>query len=425
MGLYKYEKGFIMARIKASPNLKKLTLLYVEDEESIRKPFKMMIERYFKKVLIGTNGKEGLEIFKSNSIDIVVSDIKMPKMSGIDMAKHIKSINCDVPIIFTTAFGDRDYLKDAIDIGVEGYIIKPIDRNKLFGRLNFIGDSLNAKKEVEQYLKLVELLINEQKDGLVLFDKDFNIKLSNNSFKDILKSANLEITGNVNDLMGYCKDENGEDLTIDWFEKISTLKKPLVCIHKDNNDIRYFDVDLKEIDDNMIMTLSDITNYKIETENIKESSMIDELTGLYNRKKLDVLKNDLISKNICLIIFDIDNFKKINDTYGHLKGDEVLKELAKTVKNSLRDSDLVIRWGGEEFLIILENVSQSDIAIKLSEKLRANINNINIEGVGHFSCSFGVSCGFVDKDSDIDKILNGADDALYKAKRGGKNRVCF
>jgi diguanylate cyclase (GGDEF)-like protein len=122
-------------------------------------------------------------------------------------------------------------------------------------------------------------------------------------------------------------------------------------------------------------------------------------------------------------MFDIDDFKAINDTYGHLKGDEVLKMLAKNVKNSLRESDLVIRWGGEEFLIILQHLSNIDIAVSLSEKLRKKINHIKIKDVGHFSCSFGVSCGYISKEHDIKKILNRADEALYLAKRKGKNRV--
>jgi diguanylate cyclase (GGDEF)-like protein len=151
--------------------------------------------------------------------------------------------------------------------------------------------------------------------------------------------------------------------------------------------------------------------------------MIDELTQIYNRKKLESVKDSLINQNICVILFDIDNFKHINDTYGHLKGDEVLQTLANTIKHKVRSSDLFIRWGGEEFIIILQNLSDKEIAHKLAEKLRITINEINIPEVGHFSCSFGVSCGIIKTQDDIDKILNKADELLYKAKRNGKNRV--
>jgi diguanylate cyclase (GGDEF)-like protein len=171
------------------------------------------------------------------------------------------------------------------------------------------------------------------------------------------------------------------------------------------------------------MTLSDITKYKQETENIKEIAMIDELTTLYNRKKLDFIKKDLLEHYLSMIIFDIDDFKMINDTYGHLKGDEVLRVLSQVTKNNLRESDLIIRWGGEEFLILLKDVFNKNVAINLAEKLKRKINEINIKDIGHFSCSFGVSSGFISNKKDLDDILDKADKALYKAKEKGKNRV--
>ena len=419
MGVYKYQKGFEVARIKPSKNLRYLNVLYVEDEESIREPFKLMIERYFKTLFIGTNGEEGLEIYKQNKdkIDIIISDIKMPKMTGLEMATQIKEINSEIPIIFTTAFGDREYLKEAIDIGAEGYIIKPIDRNKLFNRLNFIADGIQAKRELIQYTKLIEVLFNYQKDALVLFDKNLEIKIYNSAFKELINQDDeVSLVG----LLKHCDLNDIEIKDLLDYLKLNN-KKTITCSQK--GELRYFDVDLEEVNNYFILNLSDVTKYKIETEIVKETAMVDELTNLYNRKKLNLIKEELLNTNLCLIIFDIDNFKKINDTYGHLKGDEVLQKLADKVKHNLRESDLVIRWGGEEFLIILKNLSDENIAVNLAEKLRQKINEIYIDEVGNFSCSFGVSCGFVTDEKDINKILDKADEALYKAKRGGKNRV--
>jgi diguanylate cyclase (GGDEF)-like protein len=121
-------------------------------------------------------------------------------------------------------------------------------------------------------------------------------------------------------------------------------------------------------------------------------------------------------------MFDIDNFKQINDTYGHLKGDEALKKISTNVQNHIRDNDFFIRWGGEEFIVLLQE-STIDKAQKIAEKLRKVINSIEIEEVGHFSCSFGVACGLIKREVDFDKILKQSDDALYLAKNNGKNRV--
>jgi diguanylate cyclase (GGDEF)-like protein len=229
---------------------------------------------------------------------------------------------------------------------------------------------------------------------------------------------NSEFT--IQDLILYCTFENGDPITK---ENLLTINS-IICIHK-NGEKLYFDVDIERVEDYVMLSFTDITQYKEATETIKESAMIDELTSLYNRKKLDEIRDGLVDKNICVIIFDIDDFKKINDKYGHLKGDEVLEILANVVKTNLRESDIVVRWGGEEFLILIENLTDKHIAISLAEKLRKRIEQIYIEEVGHFSCSFGVHCGFIHSFDEILEIFDKADEALYRAKREGKNRVVY
>ena len=122
-------------RIEASKNLKKLSLLYVEDEDAIREPFKIMIERYFKKIFIATNGLEAVEIFKQNSIDIIITDIRMPIMNGLDMAKEIKKIDKHQHIILTTAHNESKYFLEVIEMQVDGYILKPIDYDLLENKI--------------------------------------------------------------------------------------------------------------------------------------------------------------------------------------------------------------------------------------------------------------------------------------------------
>ena len=226
----------------------------------------------------------------------------------------------------------------------------------------------------------------------------------------------------LNNLIGNCKDENDNLITREFLFQVLENDGNIICKYE-KDGLKYFNVDLQLVDGYVVMNLSDITHYKLEEANIKEIAMIDELTGLYNRKKLDAIQEDILNKQLCLVMFDIDDFKQINDTYGHLKGDEVLKELAKVIQFNLRDSDIIIRWGGEEFLIIIDNLLNINKAEHLAEKLREKVNQIEIDEVGHFSCSFGVSCGLVKKIEDLDIILNQTDEALYRAKETGKNKV--
>ena len=402
----------MITRVRPSVFLKQLVLLYVEDEASIREPFLTLVERYFKKVYIATNGQEGVDIYTKHKeeIDIIISDIKMPEKYGLSMAEEIKNMDINIPIIFSTAFGDSEYMQRAIDIGADGYIVKPIDRNKLFSKLNFLANALVSQKESEQYMHLIEILFNYQKNGLILFDENCAIKLANQSFFNMFENENIKT---LDDLLHKFKDENDNLLT----KEMLISKKDIIC----KKDKLYFNLKLDVVENYLLLNISDVTSYYLQTEKIKDIAMKDELTGLYNRKKLDFILHEYMNKNICIIMFDIDDFKKVNDTYGHLKGDEVLKTLSKIVTENVRVSDFVIRWGGEEFIVVLQ-LDNPQIAKALADKLRIKISQQEIPEVGHITCSFGVSCGKI-KDYNVNDILKQADDNLYKAKRKGKNRV--
>jgi len=123
-------------------------------------------------------------------------------------------------------------------------------------------------------------------------------------------------------------------------------------------------------------------------------------------------------------MLDIDNFKRINDTYGHDVGDLVLKSLAETIKGILRKNDYIIRYGGEEFLILLPNAT-IDRAIKVAEKIRREIENKKIK-IGDKEIKFTVSLGVSEiytSDRSLQNAIKRADEKLYKAKKKGKNRV--
>ena len=155
-----------------------------------------------------------------------------------------------------------------------------------------------------------------------------------------------------------------------------------------------------------------------------ELSIKDTLTGAYNRYAfLDFINEEIERAKryrfpISLIMFDIDDFKKINDNHGHLKGDEVLKEIAKLVRQNIRKCDRLVRWGGEEFIILCPHINVEDAA-KLADKLRKVIEN-NDFGI-KVTASFGVA--EIDVEKGVDEAIKRADEALYKSKRSGKNTV--
>ena len=155
-------------------------------------------------------------------------------------------------------------------------------------------------------------------------------------------------------------------------------------------------------------------------------SVTDKLTQLYNRMKLDEILNQELARanrygsKLSVILCDIDYFKAINDLYGHQVGDQVLIDFANVLKNNLRESDILGRWGGEEFLVIIPG-NDSMETMMLAEKLRATVSGHNFPVVGHLTCSFGITA-HLHNDTEAG-ILARADEALYQAKQSGRNRV--
>jgi len=164
-------------------------------------------------------------------------------------------------------------------------------------------------------------------------------------------------------------------------------------------------------------------------EQLRDQAMRDSLTGFWNRRAIfelldgEIARCQRASRPLCVLMADLDHFKSINDTWGHLGGDAVLHEVSKCIRQGLRRFEAVGRYGGEEFVILLSECSLST-ALKRAEDLRANIQELKIEIGGHqigITCSFGVaehqSC------NTGEDLISRADASLYVAKRKGRNCV--
>jgi len=162
---------------------------------------------------------------------------------------------------------------------------------------------------------------------------------------------------------------------------------------------------------------------------LKKMTYTDALTELYNRRKIDEIMEEKCYDHerygtpLCIAILDIDDFKEINDTHGHDIGDKVLSELSNLLKTNSRKSDIIARWGGEEFMFIMQNTEKKN-ALESMEKLRKVIAEHSFETVGHITCSIGV-CELTPNISSANKLFSCADQALYKSKNNGKNSVSY
>ncbi len=186
-----------------------------------------------------------------------------------------------------------------------------------------------------------------------------------------------------------------------------------------------------------VTTAFDLTELKKREKELEEAnkeliklSNIDPLTGAFNRRYLYTVVQKIIylakreKKNLCIAMIDIDDFKDINDTFGHDIGDKVLIATVDEINYNIRQSDVLVRFGGEEFIIVFPSTDLKN-ALFVSEKIRKAIENYTLIKKVKFTISIGVSEFDIIKDDDIEKSIKRADIALYKAKKSGKNKILF
>ncbi|MDD5717888.1 MAG: GGDEF domain-containing protein [Sulfuricurvum sp.] len=172
----------------------------------------------------------------------------------------------------------------------------------------------------------------------------------------------------------------------------------------------------------------EIANRELETEKylLEKVSSTDPLTGLHNRYQIkeifdfEVTQSKRYNTDLSIIMMDLDYFKLINDTYGHVVGDQFLKEIAAILKNTLREAEVIVRWGGEEFLIIVPKADLGKVH-EIAERLRTTIEQHEFHNIGKRTASFGVT-SYIENDT-FDSMILKADNALYTAKAKGRNQV--
>ncbi|WP_187647846.1 GGDEF domain-containing protein [Nitrosophilus labii] len=258
----------------------------------------------------------------------------------------------------------------------------------------------------EEYLKDKPIIL----DDYVAKEVSDKLKSVANESENIISM----IDSNIDKHRQYIKDSK-DVIEEKEFGKIKELQIKINELEKENRKLK------EKINKN----IKKLDNLQDKFEEYKHLSYIDPLTELYNRrgfeKELERVISD--SKNVFLIYLDIDDFKKINDQYGHNVGDEVLKNIGEILKNFIRKGTKAFRLGGEEFAIILSDLTQQDV-YKIAERLRKVIENHNVridEKIISYTASFGIT-EYKESES-MEEFLDRADKAMYEAKKKGKNRV--
>ena len=431
--------------------LKSISILYVEDENDVREFTSKLLTSLLKKVYTAKDGQEGLDIYKENfnNIDLIISDINMPKMNGLIMCEKIKEINKDIPLVITSAHNDTNFLKKAIEVGVSTYAMKPIDLYQLIEsitkamepillRKQLVEINLSLETKIEQEICKIKSILDAQNNIIILTNKE-NITNVNKKFLQFFGIDDfdkfLETKKNIFDFFieefGFIT-KNQIIKQESWLRYIKDLPEVdrIVKIKNYLHEEKVLTINVEYYENKehyYVFSLTDITQIKEKSNLLEYQASHDRLTGLFNRNKFDefyskeVKRSKRYKTELSIIIFDIDDFKIINDTHGHQIGDVVLKEISQIISLHIREQDIAVRWGGEEFLVLLPHTNL-DGATTVANKIRTNIEVYSFTQLNlKITASFGV-CELKEEDTDESLILR-TDKFLYEAKNNGKNKV--
>ncbi len=435
-----------------------LDLLYVEDDLTLSETTHETLNQFFNSILVCHNGQEALEAYKKSSFDIILTDIMMPKLDGKEMSKQIKEINPEQAIIVMSAHEESEHLMELIEIGIHKFVNKPATIDRLFQAIVITATNINNAKKVAQLSAQTEKNLADN-EGLLrtiidtvpvrIFwkDKDSVYLGCNKLFaqdagykepSDIIGKSDFELPWTT-EAQGYVDDDRNVLST--GKDKLSYEEQQT---HADGSKVwvNTSKTLLKSEDDSTIGVLGtyvDITDQKraiIEIQKAKDAlgyqAEHDILTGLPNRILFLDRLNQAIKKSYRddsktgVIFLDLDRFKEINDSFGHEMGDKVVKASAKRLQEELRETDTIARFGGDEFMILVEAFHNIKDITELLEKILKSMEEpfiINDHAL-HLTFSAGASI-FPDDGNSAEVLIRNADTAMYRAKDEGRNTYHF
>lgn len=431
--------------------LKDICVLYVEDENDVREFTAKLLDSLLKKVYVAQDGLEGLKIFEENKndIDLIISDINMPKMDGLSMCETIRKTNNEIPLVITSAHSDTNFLRKSIEIGVTTYVMKPIDLYQLMESIikamepiilkkKLVELNLSLESKIEQEISKIKSILDAQDNIIIVTNKE-KITNVNKKFLDFFKINNFnEFIQSKKNIFDFFKEEFGfiskEQITKreSWIKYIKELPEVdrIVKIKDALNEEKIFTINVdyyENKEDYYVFSLTDITKLKEKSNLFEYQTSHDKLTGLFNRNKFnevyskEIKRSKRYNNELSMIIFDIDDFKLVNDNYGHQIGDEVLNEISKIILKNVREQDVNVRWGGEEFLILLPQTNLTGAATVASKIRMAIKEHLFTNKSLKITASFGVS-QLLSEDNET-TFISRSDTLLYEAKKAGKDKV--
>jgi diguanylate cyclase (GGDEF)-like protein len=388
-------------------------ILVVDDDPNLRKTLSDILRIKGYETAVAATGAEAVAAAAQATVSLALIDLMLPDMTGLEVMKRVKEISPLTEAIILTGHASMDTAIEATRQGAYSYLLKPYQMDDL---LRNIRHGVERQQSQEEILRLASFprlhpspVIELDHAGEVTYANPVAEKL----FPD------LGTRGMEHPLLSGLAE-----LVAD----LRRSRRPEEIAHEAEVGEATYELHVSYIQgaDLIRVYVLDITQRKRAEREIHILATTDSLTGIANRREFSLILGTEMNRArrygtpLSLAMYDLDHFKRVNDTWGHDAGDVVLQSVTRLVKQHIRSADVPARWGGEEFMVLMP---QSDLsaAASAAEKLRQAVASHRFGKAGNITASFGVT-GLAPQD-DFNSLLKRVDDALYQAKARGRNRV--
>lgn len=456
-------------------------ILIVDDDKVIRQTLRTVLEEEGYKVLEADNGASGLQLIKMEHPDLVVLDVVLPDLDGMKICRAVKSDPqlSKTLILMTTSKGSKEDVIRGLESGADDYVVKPFDKSEFLARIktslraghllrelerekrdlmaildisNAITSTLDSKEVLYSIVKKISEVIDVSRCSIVRIDASenkgfvvatnedpdiFNLEIDLNKYPEILKVLETKNIVVVNDIK---KDPLVESVRNN-LEKVcfhSLLVLPVIMkqnvigtillrtARRDRSfserEIQFCQI-VANAAANALINASLFESMELANIHLVKLATTDGLTGIFNHryfyKRLDeeFNRSERYNTPLSTIMMDVNNFKEINDSYGHRTGDRVLKELAIVLKSIIRKSDIVARYGGDEFIILLPQTNRQGAEIE-ARRVDQSISEHIFESTSaiRLLISYGISTYPNKEILKADDLVTLADRELYANK---------
>ena len=445
------------------------TILLVEDDRFFREMFSNLLQAEGYQVETASCGNDGLDMLANGQYSLVITDLVMPDVSGLEILSRVRENHPTVDVIMVTGNANLESAIFALKRGARDYLIKPVNPEEF---KHSVAKCIQQRHLLDENEELRNML------SLFRASQAFAGCLDSEHLYHLLTEAIARESG-INRVLGFfivdgalvlkvskgISDELGTSLSEEIYARLTSSDPDEFSIHHHHFSKQYCSAGFTEallipifnhtepfgmivILNNLSSALPDIDKNKKNIHFLIDQSLqafenaetfskakdllfIDDVSGLYNHRYLDIaLEREMkrverYASHLAVLFIDVDSFKQVNDRYGHMVGSRVLSEFGALIKKSVRDVDVVIRYGGDEYTAILVETSCATAGM-VAERIRRQVEAHHFSGVGEhiirLTCSIGYAC-CPDDTSSKDTLLEMADKAMYIGKTSGKNRV--